>query len=343
MPYLLTRVRQPVRLLPLLVLALLLSDASMANTMHKYVSQHAPIGVMGDHMHKQGEWMFSYRHMTMTMEDNVQGRDRISKKDVFDSGYMVTPLEMKTTMDMLGVMYAPSDQLTLMLMVSYLNKDMDLAMKSNGTVFSTNSSGWSDTKISALISLFESQDTQFHLNLGLSLPTGSITQSDNLPNMGNKRLAYPMQLGSGTYDLEPGITYNGKSDHSKWGSQIKGVFRLDDNNHGYTLGNQLFISSWASYRINNWLATGVRLTFTDSEKIDGQDDKINTLMLPSAKAKNFGGERLDFSVSMTLLGNKPEQSGHQIGIEYTTTIDQDANGIQMEMQDMLTIGYQFTL
>ena len=34
---------------------------------------HAPIGVMGDHFHKQGEWMFSYCYMHMRMEDNRDG------------------------------------------------------------------------------------------------------------------------------------------------------------------------------------------------------------------------------------------------------------------------------
>jgi len=29
---------------------------------------HAPISVMGDHMHKMGEWMVSYRYMSMEME-----------------------------------------------------------------------------------------------------------------------------------------------------------------------------------------------------------------------------------------------------------------------------------
>ena len=28
---------------------------------------HAPISVMGDHMHEMGEWMVSYRYMTMDM------------------------------------------------------------------------------------------------------------------------------------------------------------------------------------------------------------------------------------------------------------------------------------
>ena len=29
---------------------------------------HAPLGVMGDHMHGKGEWMASYRYMSMDMD-----------------------------------------------------------------------------------------------------------------------------------------------------------------------------------------------------------------------------------------------------------------------------------
>ena len=43
-------------------------NAAPHQASHK-MNQHAPIGVMGDHMHMKGEWMFSYRRMTITMED----------------------------------------------------------------------------------------------------------------------------------------------------------------------------------------------------------------------------------------------------------------------------------
>ena len=34
---------------------------------------HAPISVMGDHMHEMGEWMVSYRYMSMEMEGLIDG------------------------------------------------------------------------------------------------------------------------------------------------------------------------------------------------------------------------------------------------------------------------------
>ena len=38
-------------------------------------ASHAPIGVMGDHMHKTGEWMVSYRYMQGGMEGLREGND----------------------------------------------------------------------------------------------------------------------------------------------------------------------------------------------------------------------------------------------------------------------------
>lgn len=84
-------------------------------------------------------------------------------------------------------------------------------------------------KVSALIGLMESGNNKVHLNIGVSLPTGSTSETGTIlaPN-GTRptvRLPYAMQLGSGTYDLLPGITYNGGQGLAKWGAQLAGVIR----------------------------------------------------------------------------------------------------------------------
>ena len=45
---------------------------------------HAPIGVMGDHLHKKGEFMLSYRFMNMKMEDNRDGTNDLSVSEAQD-------------------------------------------------------------------------------------------------------------------------------------------------------------------------------------------------------------------------------------------------------------------
>ena len=39
---------------------------------------HAPIGVMADHYHEVGEFMFSYRYMSMSMKGNLIGDDSVA-------------------------------------------------------------------------------------------------------------------------------------------------------------------------------------------------------------------------------------------------------------------------
>jgi len=190
--------------LAILVAGLGLSQAALADINHPKHSpdSHAPIAVMGDHMHKKGEWMVSYRFMQMNMEGNIQGSDNIDADTIVTQlanpnmgppTVRVVPIDMQTDMHMLGMMYAPSDQLTLMLMLNYLDKSMDhltyMGMMGTNQLgeFTTTTSGMGDTKVGALWSLLQSPRHKVHLNLGLSLPTGSIDEEGEVLTPMNMR------------------------------------------------------------------------------------------------------------------------------------------------------------
>jgi hypothetical protein len=77
---------------------------------------HAPISVMGDHMHKMGEWMLSYRYMNMEMDGLLAGSKNISANDAnstFGFPLGMLPKDMKMDMHMFGTMYAISNKWTL--------------------------------------------------------------------------------------------------------------------------------------------------------------------------------------------------------------------------------------
>jgi len=81
---------------------------------------HAPISVMGDHMHAMGEWMVSYRYMTMDMQGLLKGSDSV-QPTMADTGFMMTamlPKDMTMDMQMFGAMLAISDQWTLTCMIN---------------------------------------------------------------------------------------------------------------------------------------------------------------------------------------------------------------------------------
>jgi len=338
---------------------------------------HAPIGVMGDHLHKKNEFMFSYRFMDMHMDGMRSGTNNVSAAEVSNTRnalagetmrmgsnlnatippfYRISPVDMDMKMHMFGLMYGLSDNVTLMGMLNYQENEMTLktfgggmpaAMNGGGPVVGTfkgKTSGIGDTKLSALIKLKESPNYKLHYNLGLSFPTGSIKESGSVlaPNgktVSIDRLAYPMQLGSGSYDFLPGITYNGYKGNLGWGAQLQGTFRLNENDEDYRLGNTIEATTWLAKQWKPSISTSLRLTAKTEGSIRGRDPII-TGGMPLFDAKNSGRDEVDLHLGINLLGQQGLLKGHRLAVEVGTPIYEKVDGLQMSNDWNVTLGWQ---
>lgn len=326
------------------VLLASISSASFAAGSHNLeklaASSHAPIGVMADHRHKKGEYMMSYRYMDMQMEGNRIGRQRVSDRSIVGTGstpgnFLVVPTEMPMRMHMLGGMFGLSDKVTLMAMVSYLDNSMDHLIR-NGRTFATESSGLGDTKVGALIGLLDNSAYKVHLTLSASLPTGSTTERFDTPARADAFLPYPMQLGSGTYDFLPSVTYTGSGEAISWGAQVSATIRTSENDELYTLGDRLATTAWIAKDISSNISVSFRLNYQDWEQIDGANPALNPAMIQTADTSLQGGERLDSSLGLNYLFD----NGHRLALEYAVPISQNLNGPQLETDSVLTVGWQ---
>ena len=144
-----------------LILIISINFKNLAAHEKVFADSHGPISIMGDHVHKKNEYMFSYRFMKMEMKNLFQGNNKISKVNTMSSPngasnssgtYMNAPDSMSMDMHMFGGMYAPSDYLTLMLMGSYNNKEMTTQRMpmAGGRKFNVNSSGFGDVRLTFL-------------------------------------------------------------------------------------------------------------------------------------------------------------------------------------------------
>lgn len=322
---------------------------------------HAPIGVMGDHMHGKGEWMLSYRYMYMDMEGNRDGETELSPETIIattanrffgipgqPANLRIVPTEMTMDMHMFGAMYAPTDWLTLMAMTMYIEKSMDhVTFNGAGTTqigtFTTKTKGIGDTKVGGLIRLFDRGAHHLHLNAGVSIPTGSTEKRDDIlaPNgmTMNVRLPYPMQLGSGTVDVLPGLTYSGTLNNFSWGAQYMGTFRIGRDN-GYSLGDKQEITGWVSYQWLPWISTSTRLAYAHTGQIEGIDPNI-VGPVQTADPDNHGGDVVSLLFGANLAGQTGLMRGHRLSFEAGIPLHRDLNGPQMETDLTLTAGWQY--
>ena len=302
---------------------------------------HAQFGRMADHEHSEGEWMLSYRYMTMEMDGNRTGTSRLDTSEVLLSGtgsYRVAPTKMTMEMHMVGLMYVPSEKITLMLMLPFIENDMD-HVTTTGSSFSTTSSGLGNISFS-VASQFKSNGPL--IEIGIAWPTGSLNERDLTP-MGDTVLPYPMQTGSGTYDLSAGVGKTFFKESHSYGFKIKGVLPIGRNDENYSVGNKIGASGWYRKKLSSLISVSLKASYEVRGNYNGSDARYSmariTNLVPTVDPKLRGGDRLDVSVGFNLY----LPGRNRLGFEYAWPVRQDLEGPQLETDWMLTIGWQHAL
>lgn len=304
---------------------------------------------MGAHLHQKGELMFSYRFKYMDMEGLRDGDSRTSHQDHIGNPmtqpgrYMVLPRRMRMKMHMLGAMYGVTDDWTIAVMLPWVEKEMSHQAR-NGRHFSTRTDGFGDIKINSLYRLYGNEDFDLIFNLGLSLPTGDIDEEGNIPAAPNGvKLPYPMQLGSGTFDLMPGLTLSGHNDDWGWGVQGIATFRLFRNNEGYNQGDAFMMNAWVSRKVTRNFSLSFRMELNTWQDYEGHDDIIHNSRrgVPTADNDLRGGTRVDAHVGFNYLFTEGFLKGNSFGVEAGMPIYQNLEGPNLETDIIVTVGWQY--
>ena len=319
-----------------------LADGNPSEISKTRADSHAPISVMGDHTHGKGESMLSYRYMTMGMDGYQSGSSSSNytkaRSKPLGGYYMTVPEEMTMNMHMIGAMYAPSDDITLMMMGTYLDNEMKVKKHSNNKKRTLESSGLGDNKVSILKRLPHNDNGKLHATLGLSLPTGSISKKDVMFGSKEETLGYNMQLGSGTYDALPGLTYAYFEDSYSYGAQISSVLRIGKNSKDYALGDIYKTNIWFAIPFNdNKTSVSIASEFKFQGKISGSHKDIKTIMSFAQDRDSSGSKRIDVSIGANhVFPNKVRAS-----VEYIMPTYNDVNSVQLDADNALIFGLGF--
>ena len=302
-----------------------------------------PISVLGTHIHLAGEWMIGYKFMFMRMDGNRNGTDRKTVGDVLQD-FPIAPTDMNMAMHMVEVMYAPSNDLTLMAMFPYFQLSMDHVTR-KGVLFTTESQGIGDVSFSALYTVYGDVERGRHRLLvipGLSFPTGSIDEKGETPAGPDQQLPYPMQLGSGTFDLLSGLAYLGESDNWAWQAQATGTIRLGKNSRDYRLGNRLRVTPSVSRKLTDTTSLSAEIEGYIWGNIHGADPELNPAIVPTANPSLRGGARIDLVFGLNVYVPEGRYDGNRLALEVGFPVYQSLDGPQLETDWRLRAGWNWT-
>ena len=210
------------------------------------------------------------------------------------------------------------------------------------------SSGVEDIQVVALIKVFEKENGSIHANVGLTLPTGKFDELDEYymakENASEEWvMPSPMQLGSGTVDPVIGFTGKYTSDLFMIGTQLKGVFRVTENKHDYSLGDEMHINIWGVFNLFPWFGITGSLKIQEIGNISANDLNMTADLTPyGGYIENTGSSNQILGIGANFILPSGNISGtNMIAVEYELPIKQEVNGIQMAMENNLMVSWQY--
>ena len=291
-----------------------------------------PPGIM---VGEKGKWMIVYEFMSDKMKGNLLGAKKISEESILQQ-YMASPTDMSMQMHMAMVMYTPAKKLTLMLSVPYLVKSMN-HITGDGMRFQERTTGLSDISLRGLYTFYTNKagTKRLLLNGAIAFPTGSIQKK-----MAGMRLEYPMQLGSGTVSLMPGIIYLGHSDLWGWEAEFISTLRTGHNKNGYRFGNYYQPSIWAARKLASWLSISAGVRGAVRNNIQGADPELDIMDEPTKDPALQGGKSLELNVGINIHPVTGLFKGDEFYSQLNEPVFQNLDGPQLKRKSVITIGWQ---
>jgi hypothetical protein len=277
------------------------------------------------------------------------GTDSLSVGQVL-SLFDVSPSDLVTQGFSVDLQYGVTDRITLSARGTFAQKTMDhlaaLEGQPNAYLFyQTTSSGIEDVEIHALYHVLSTRDIRFHVHGGASIPIGAIDSDDVTPfsDPGKTQLPYQQQLGSGTFDLLPGFTFNMQNDRASLGLQGRAAIRLGENDRGWTLGDLYVGNLWAGFKTSDWVSASAGIRYSSWGNVEGFDEELDPNESPANNTLTQGGWRVDLPVGLNFVLPEGQFEGHRLGVEFLIPLHQDLDGPQLKHSWSLAAGWSLDL
>jgi len=281
----------------------------------------------------------------------MDGTDDVSINDVLwspgkeprtDKNFPVVPTVITQEAVQFKGAYDLSEQWSLSLSIPYIRQETEHVTDNPKfdpyfEDFTIVSEGFGDVELAATWLHRLNQNSSILVNLGFSLPTGSIDEKGRTPKDANvdTQLPYTMQLGSGTYDIKPSIVYSGVAGDWTYGANLNMTLRTGKNDRDYRLGNVYQAGIWTRYALTDWIQPSFRIDGVIWDEISGEDEDLLKADLPVSpypaavvQPKYFGGTKCLALVGLRLKDPRGRLENTFLELEAGAPFYQDLNGPQ---------------
>lgn len=305
-----------------------------------------PVGVEGYRVVTPEEFLINYRFRSLYFEGSRVGSGDVIANDVLidEFGFELVEVDRQIRVHEFDFAVGISDRFTLRFVAPLLDLNMN-QLRSDGETFVRETRGFGDARVETLWPIYESSGVRAHINAGISVPTGSVSEAENttvlVPGTAPDLLSFAMQLGSGTFDVIPGATIVAMNDHGSVGAQVKGTFRTGTNDQDYRLGHRFMGTVWLQPALTDNFAVSARVLVQSWGNVDveGQVSDADIIDQPRNPFLQ-GGTRWDLPLGVNFLFPGGALDGHRLGAEVVIPIYRDLDGPQVDLDWGFTLSWR---
>ena len=330
----------------------------------------APLGVFGADMPPDGKLVFSIIPQFANLSHTLIGTRRVSSEEVVatvpwfrspTAKLRGVPQNVAVAAQTVALAYGVTKDLSLVVTAGMVEKNLDFLTFKGATGITrlgmsyTGTDSLADFTASAIYRIYQDPIHRIQLNLGMSFPTGgdhntfTLLQADG--TYLTSRAFYAMQLGTGTFDVMPGVVYAGKLEKWSWGLSYRGRFPLTVNSQslegnpvqaakdllaagiafdqqGYRYGDLHEFCGWGGY---TWIP-GLTTTFRVNASLQGPIRGFDPNIRGKAQAANpnfYGGQRVELFGGATISGKFIGLDDMTVALEAGIPVYQNLNGPQL--------------
>lgn len=316
-----------------------------------YAPPPVPIGIFADNNLPQGRFVLSITPTFANYSGILIGTQGVSNDYIVSNvpfflkpktKVRIVPQDIAVDIQAVRLRYGVTNDFEIILDTGWVEKALDTlvfkgtsGIKPLGDNYPETSS-IVDTILTGVYRIYQDNINRFQLSLGLSFPTGTDDATFNdfrLPTgkLTNTRGFYGMQLGTGTFDILPGVVYAGYLGPWSWGLSYRARLPLDYNSQGYKYGNLHEFNGWAGYTWIPGITTTFRVCGTTQGHIDGFDHLITGPAVP-ANPLFYGGQRVELFGGGSIDGKLIGIDNALIMVEAGAPVYQDLNGPQIKKE-----------
>jgi hypothetical protein len=294
------------------------------------IGSTVPLHGMNAMLLRPGEWRVLLTGGYEKYVGMADGHDGSSVGEVLGDGFTFAPRRMSVYTARLQGLVGLDEDNTLLAALPWSKSRM--RVQTAGSSFTTEAEGLGDLELGLTNRTWQGDSSRLLLYGGLSLPTGSFNETDDIPGTPDQPVDYVMQPGSGTVDLRPALTWLHEKQEWVYGAQLAIVQRLGQNSQGWSASNEQELSVWAAQRLDEESSITGRVTALFWGDVHGADDDLDPTLSPTQDPHRQGGKRVDVA-----LGYRDHGFVFEAGVPIFRRLD----GPQLDLDWYASVGWQF--